>query len=129
MSQSCRPYSTYGFSSCNLSIVAIHGLGAHPEDTWTAKRSDAVGDRWVSWLSEPDMLPSVAPAARIVRYGYRSAWFGDESVKQRASIVARNFLMCLEDDLNASATISYVLLRINGEFLGITGSASAGCCP
>lgn len=96
------------------SIVAIHGMGAHPDDTWTKhtmvndasgdgtedkntrKRNtrnknaknkntgheitiDNVGGRWVNWLQKEDMLPAIVPNARIMRFGYKSKWMGDES--------------------------------------------------
>jgi hypothetical protein len=50
------------------SIVAIHGLGAHPDDSWCAKVDTKEGTkgspRWVNWLEEESMLSAVAPNAR-----------------------------------------------------------------
>jgi hypothetical protein len=54
------------------SIVAIHGIGAHPDNSWCKNVGTAEAARWVNWLDEADMLPAVAPHARIMRYGYQS---------------------------------------------------------
>jgi len=45
------------------SIVAIHGLNGHREQTWTAENN-------VNWLRDPKMLPSLIPDARIMSWGY-----------------------------------------------------------
>jgi hypothetical protein len=55
-----------------IDIVAVHGLGAHPDDTWSKKRGEGGEARWVNWLQEEKMLPAVVPNARIMRYGYKS---------------------------------------------------------
>lgn len=44
------------------------------------------------------MLPSVAPNARVLRYGYESGWFGDNAIRQKASTVANRFLLALRRD-------------------------------
>ena len=46
------------------SIVAVHGLGGHPYDTWTEEKS---GKMWLR-----DFLPSQVPHTRIMSYGYDS---------------------------------------------------------
>jgi hypothetical protein len=49
----------------------------------------------VNWLADAEMLPSVAPDARIMRYGYESQWFGDDrvdTVRLKASTVAQLLL-------------------------------------
>ncbi|KAJ9641089.1 hypothetical protein H2199_005757 [Coniosporium tulheliwenetii] len=45
-----------------IDIVAIHGIGAHPDDTWCKNvGTDGEGrTRYVNWLSDPAMLPSTA---------------------------------------------------------------------
>ncbi|OAP55816.1 hypothetical protein AYL99_09968 [Fonsecaea erecta] len=78
-----------------IDIVALHGLGAHPDDTWTQKRRDGDEVRWVNWLEEEDMLPVEVPQARIMRYGYKSGWFGVEAIKQSARTTAERFLTAL----------------------------------
>ncbi|KAJ9640885.1 hypothetical protein H2199_005553 [Coniosporium tulheliwenetii] len=73
-----------------IDIVAIHGIGAHPDDTWCKNvgTDDEGWPRYVNWLSDPAMLPSAVPNARIMRYGYMSRWFGDEAIRQNVNTVA-----------------------------------------
>ncbi|OAG35259.1 hypothetical protein AYO21_10530 [Fonsecaea monophora] len=78
-----------------IDVVAVHGLGAHPDDTWTQKRGDGDEARWVNWLEEKDMLPEVVLNARIMRYGYKSGWFGVDAIKQSARTTAERFLTAL----------------------------------
>ncbi|KAF2014520.1 hypothetical protein BU24DRAFT_371229, partial [Aaosphaeria arxii CBS 175.79] len=78
-----------------VDIVAIHGIGAHPDDTWCKNVPTAEGPRWVNWLSDEAMLPAVAPHARIMRYGYESRWFGEGALRQNASTVAQRLLLAL----------------------------------
>ena len=66
------------------SVVAIHGLGAHPDYTWTA------GD--VNWLRNEHMLPRAIPNSRILRFGYESQWIGREAIQQRLPLVADQLL-------------------------------------
>jgi hypothetical protein len=54
------------------SIVAIHGIGAHPHDTWCKNVGTNEAPRYVDWLKDNNMLPSVVPTARIMRYSYMS---------------------------------------------------------
>ncbi|THZ12391.1 hypothetical protein D6C91_08531 [Aureobasidium pullulans] len=85
----------YQPSNPNIDIVAIHGLGAHPDDTWCKNIGTPESPQWVNWLKEPDMLPSTASNVRIMRYGYESAWFGSDAIKQSTTDAAEEFL----DDL------------------------------
>jgi hypothetical protein len=78
------------------SIVAIHGLGAHPDDSWCANAGTKESPQWVNWLEEERMLPAVAPNARIMRYGYQSQWFGQEMMQQSVSSVADRLLINLK---------------------------------
>ena len=77
------------------SIVAIHGIGAHPDDTWSKNIGSAESPKYVNWLADPKMLPSVVPDARILRYGYESAWFGRAEMRQQVSAVAQRLLLTL----------------------------------
>ncbi|KAF5508836.1 NACHT, LRR and PYD domains-containing protein 10 [Colletotrichum fructicola] len=52
-------------------IVAVHGLGAHPEHTWEGKSTDKVKPR-VHLLR--DLLPRAFPTARIMSFSYNSDW-------------------------------------------------------
>lgn len=80
-----------------FSIVAIHGIGAHPDDTWCKKvDADTPEERVVNWLGDHQMLPAVVPLARIMRYGYQSQWFGEETIGLKASTVAQRLLLSLQ---------------------------------
>lgn len=70
-----------------ISIIAIHGLDGHLEQSWTA-------DNGVLWLR--DLLPELIPYARIVTYGYDGYTrgrdqMGDESIHD----VAKRLLTCI----------------------------------
>ena len=78
-----------------LSIVAIHGLGAHPDFSWCKNIGTEEKPIWFNWLIEDGMLPAVAPHARIIRYGYHSEWFGQDAIRQKISTVAHRLLLAL----------------------------------
>ncbi|KEQ57777.1 uncharacterized protein M437DRAFT_60950, partial [Aureobasidium melanogenum CBS 110374] len=82
-----------------LSIVAVHGIGAHPDDNWCKIRGadlDAMNpENYVNWLSDSAMLPEVIPNTRITRYCYKSVWFGPDAIKQNSSRVAQRLLLAL----------------------------------
>lgn len=40
-----------------------------------------------NWLTDPKMLPELAPNARIMRYGYKSQWYGTEEVETKKTYV------------------------------------------
>jgi hypothetical protein len=84
-------------SKTNLSrsIVAVHGIGAHPDDSWCKNVGTAESPRWVNWLVEENMLPAIAPHTRIMRYGYQSQWFGEGAMRQKVSTVAQRLLLAL----------------------------------
>ena len=54
------------------SIVAIHGIGAHPDNTWNKDVGTKESPQYVNWLEQSDMLPAAIPQVRIMRYGYES---------------------------------------------------------
>jgi len=80
------------------SVVAVHGIGAHPDDTWCkdVKEDASSTTRSVNWLKDPELLPSVMKDARIMRYGYHSQWFGRDALQQNASRVAPDLLDALQ---------------------------------
>ncbi|KAL6712998.1 hypothetical protein ACLMJK_009394 [Lecanora helva] len=83
-------------------IVAIHGIGAHPDDGWCKKvEVGGPGEHYVNWLKDPHMLPAVVPGARIMRYRYQSQWFGEEAISQKASTVAQRLLLSLRQERKA----------------------------
>src|SRR5665213_1495303 len=61
----CRvpdPQSTRRVLSDSIySVVAVHGLGVHPDDTWSKNRGTDSEPRWVNWLRDSDMLPAAVP--------------------------------------------------------------------
>lgn len=77
------------------SVVAVHGIGAHPDDSWCKNVGTAESPRSVNWLEEESMLPAVAPSARIMRYGYISQWFGEGAMRTSIRTVAIRLLMAL----------------------------------
>ncbi|KAF5844167.1 hypothetical protein GGP41_002254, partial [Bipolaris sorokiniana] len=86
------------------SIVAVHGLGAHPDDSWCKNAGTTEEPQWRNWLVEHDMLPAVAPSARIMRYGYESQWFGQEAMQQSVSTVAERLLRALKRERKVPMT-------------------------
>lgn len=96
------------------SVVAVHGLGANPDMTWECKpeipkanasssrqgsTSNATADvgvgKIVNWLKDSNMLPKALPRARIMRWGYNSAWFGPGSIDVRVGEIAESLLQDL----------------------------------
>lgn len=78
-----------GLVDAAVDIVAVHGLGAIPEITWKDSKSG------VNWLSDPRMLPSLTPEARILRFGYDSLWLGKEAIRTRLPTIADKLLLVL----------------------------------
>lgn len=87
--------------------MTVHGIGAHPDDTWCKNIApDDQDKQYVNWLESEEMLPSIAPQARIMRYGYESQWFGDNkssTVRLRASTIADQLLHELNFEREASS--------------------------
>jgi len=71
-----------------ISIVAVHGIGANVDTTWTTKE--------VNWISDDKMLPQEQPTARIMTFSYDSQWLGSESIDQRCSLIADHLLAHLK---------------------------------
>lgn len=53
----------------DMDVIAIHGLGGHPRNSWTCENAEGQ----VFWLQ--DLLPKALPGARIFTYGYNSEIF------------------------------------------------------
>ncbi|KAK6346638.1 hypothetical protein TWF696_006758 [Orbilia brochopaga] len=75
----------------SIDIIAVHGLGEHPDKAWTYS-SEQADHKDVNWLKDTDMLPAELPKARIMTFGYNSTWYGPEAVKQRLSNIAKEML-------------------------------------
>jgi hypothetical protein len=56
----------YSPNTIPYSIVAIHGIGSHPNDTWCKNIGTPEAPSYVNWLKDANMLPSVVPKARIM---------------------------------------------------------------
>ncbi|XDG03867.1 hypothetical protein ABKA04_003482 [Annulohypoxylon sp. FPYF3050] len=76
----------------DIDIIAIHGVGAKPDNTWEDRESK------VNWLTDDSMLPAALPTARIMAYNYASHWFGEHATKQSLHEVANKLLNSLVDE-------------------------------
>ncbi|KAF7546999.1 hypothetical protein G7Z17_g8015 [Cylindrodendrum hubeiense] len=59
--------------NAQVDIIAVHGLGANVDWSWTWKDKANPG-RLVKWLEDANMLPSIIPESRIMLYSYDSRW-------------------------------------------------------
>ncbi|KAI9677239.1 MAG: hypothetical protein M1822_008188 [Bathelium mastoideum] len=84
-----------GVLRATIDIVALHGIGAHPDDTWCKNVGTKEKPQYVNWLSSQEMLPAVAIRARILRYGYDSSWFGRDPMGEKVSSIAQRLLFSL----------------------------------
>jgi hypothetical protein len=104
-------------------------MGAHPDDSWCKNVSTAENPRWVNWLDAADMLPALAPHARIMRYGYQSQWFGEGAMRQKTSTVAQRLLLAMQREREVRAFsptwIASLLLTSLGRSIPSTGLHSA----
>ncbi|KAM0213594.1 hypothetical protein ACHAQD_009247 [Fusarium lateritium] len=74
-----------------LDVVAVHGIGVDPTNTWTHPKTNK------NWLRDETMLPQELPSARIMAFAYNSVWYGDDAVKQSLESVANSLLRDLGD--------------------------------
>ncbi|KAK4098443.1 hypothetical protein N658DRAFT_518050 [Parathielavia hyrcaniae] len=77
------------------SIIAVHGLGADVDWSWTWKDPETPG-RHVKWLQDPDMLPAVVPDSRILLYNYDSRWHA-KAPKVRLSLCGEELIRSVRD--------------------------------
>lgn len=54
-------------------------------------------EKRVNWLADADMLPRRLPNARIMRFGYRSEWFGPEEVETKKTLVPDVAMLLLKE--------------------------------
>ncbi|KAF3932609.1 hypothetical protein ABW20_dc0110310 [Dactylellina cionopaga] len=88
-----------------VDIVAVHGLAADPDWTWTYSEGGADGGskEEVNWLKDDNMLHAALPGARIMRFGYNSVWYGSGAIKQRLANLANEMLLDLQYEREAIA--------------------------
>ncbi|KAM0324065.1 hypothetical protein ACHAQA_008254 [Verticillium albo-atrum] len=65
--------AVYESTSPEVDIIAVHGLGADIDWSWTWKDPETP-DRHVKWLQDINMLPAVVPRSRILLFNYDSRW-------------------------------------------------------
>jgi len=80
-------------------------MGAHPQDTWCKQilsaQEASSGEtgwskgRYVNWLEDSNMLPSLLPDARIMRYGYESAGWGPNGLIAKPADISQRLLHAL----------------------------------
>ncbi|KAF6802152.1 ankyrin domain protein, partial [Colletotrichum musicola] len=100
------------------SIVAVHGLGANVDWSWTWKDPKTPG-RHVNWLQHPDMLPTVVPRSRILLYNYDSRWHAD-APKIRLSLCGEALIRSIRDfreGTTASRPIVFVGHSLGGNLI------------
>ena len=81
-----------------FSIVAVHGMGADPTDTW-AYRDPVTRVTICNWLTDEAMLRQEVPNARIMQFGYNAQWFGssdEQPTKVFVSEVSERLLRQIE---------------------------------
>ncbi|RDW58801.1 hypothetical protein BP6252_13277 [Coleophoma cylindrospora] len=76
----------------DVDVIAVHGLGAHPEETWKDKSSGC------NWIQDESMLPKAIPNTRILRYGYDANWGGEDPIKSKLPDMARDLLADLKTE-------------------------------
>ncbi|KAH7161129.1 hypothetical protein EDB81DRAFT_943854 [Dactylonectria macrodidyma] len=62
--------------SVEVDIIAVHGLGANVDWSWTWRDKTDKTDppHLVNWQKDPGMLPAIVPKSRIILYNYDSRW-------------------------------------------------------
>ncbi|KAF4829975.1 Protein SERAC1 [Colletotrichum tropicale] len=81
-------YENQDADEIEVDIVAVHGIMADPNTTWTHKKTNT------NWLCDSSMLPESLKGhkARIMSFGYDSRWFGKDSTRQSLHNLAEDFL-------------------------------------
>jgi hypothetical protein len=76
----------------NISIIALHGLGARSPHTWLAWKDGVNPESGsVNWLKDSNMLPSAIPSARILMYNW-NANYAENASQDRLSGHAHTLL-------------------------------------
>ncbi|PHH93085.1 hypothetical protein CDD83_1370 [Cordyceps sp. RAO-2017] len=113
--------------NAEFEIIAVHGLGADPEHTWTrkvaAKTTDPAGGKQPDPAgrkrTDPatghrvhllrDLIKKDFPTARISNFAYNSNWLGDAPVKT-AEQIANRFIDYLRRDRSGRQSLQTLFL-------------------
>lgn len=107
-------------------------MGAHPSDSWSIEigSSDVSqdeshklitcegyeGKKYCNWLEDSHMLHSKFPNTRIMRFGYESAPFGQDSVSTRGKEIGKKLTHQLNkkrEVISRGRSISHYVLLIS----------------
>lgn len=88
--------------------MAVHGIGVDPQKTWEYKASNGA----VNWLCNERMLPARLPRARIMTFGYDSAWYGPNAIRQNLDGLGKKLLKDLEMEREVRTLPRLVLDKI-----------------
>ncbi|KAL3295109.1 nb-arc domain-containing protein [Colletotrichum asianum] len=99
-------YENQDVDEIEVDIVAVHGIMADPNTTWTHKKTNT------NWLSDPSMLPESLKGhkARIMSFGYDSRWFGKDSTRQSLYNLVEDFLYQLNQTREACTQRPIILI-------------------
>ncbi|KAM0550707.1 hypothetical protein ACHAPJ_008772 [Fusarium lateritium] len=87
--------------NADVDIVAVPGLGAHPEQCWTGETQNG---GTFNWLKDEKGLVSVSATARIMLWQNASAWVGRNRVDQDLYSLAHELLVALQDVRKSEAS-------------------------
>ncbi|KAL9065770.1 MAG: hypothetical protein Q9161_007995 [Pseudevernia consocians] len=94
-----------------VDIIAVHGLGAHPDHAWVRHKDVAAGlQKDVRWLT--DLLPQTfrdyktSISARVFCFNYQSAWLGPQLSRNRLEGLAKRLLDDIHNVRDKNDTVS-----------------------
>ncbi len=108
-----------------FSLVAIHGIGAHPLNTWAYWNPETKAT--VNWLKDGDMLHQDLPQTRIMIFGYRSDWKGTQALNVTVSEVAKRLLDCLVRARKVVGSTPSIQVEFLLTIVGFGGSTDRVC--
>ncbi|KAI0903399.1 armadillo-type protein [Ustulina deusta] len=97
-------------ANAKFEIIAVHGLGAHPEYTWTCDAHIAAGvpRRRIHLLR--DLLTESFPEARILSFAYNSDWLIDAPIKTAQEIGGRLLDQLVKDRENREQRLPIIFI-------------------
>lgn len=87
-------------------IVAVHGLGAHPDHTWEGK---PVCENQQRLHLLKDLLPGDFPATRILSFAYNSDWLVD-APETTAQQISQRLIKKLEERRGDSQRLPIIFM-------------------